>query len=71
MAPLYSLWMAMPCAVPAGIERPQSPSSAARSSTRLTVSLLRYLRRNATGSCFSFLASWSTISSLAVATSGE
>ena len=46
VAPLYSSWIAMPCAVPGFIALPHWPTSATLSSTARTRSLLRCFLRN-------------------------
>ena len=44
--PLYSLWIAIPCAVPAGIGLPHSPACATVSRTASSRSLRWNFRRN-------------------------
>ena len=72
LTPLYSLWIAIPCAVPGGIVRPQSPTSATLSSTAAHPVVAAGTRGGTrSGSLPIASASWSTTSSRAARTSGE
>ena len=68
--PLYSLWTAMPWAVPSGIFRPQFPRSATASIAARTRSLRHSSNRSSSGSLPIRRASSSMVSSAATHTSG-